>query len=96
MVRYLTLLTFTQQGLDQIKQSPQRGREFAKSVEAAGGRVVAQYWSLGEFDGCVVFEAPDAATGAALLLQLGKLGNVRTRSLQVFDESEVGTIVNSL
>jgi len=57
--------------------------------------VLAQYWAMGEFDGCVIFEVPDDTTAAAQLLSLGKLGNVRTRTLQVFDESEFTRLVAS-
>ncbi|MEQ1827181.1 MAG: GYD domain-containing protein [Pirellula sp.] len=92
MVRYLSLITFTEQGLKQIGQSPERAKTFQADIEAAGGRKIVQYWSLGEIDGCVVFEVPDDATAAALLLKLGKRGNVRTKTIRVFDESEFSSI----
>jgi uncharacterized protein with GYD domain len=93
MTRYLSLLTFTEQGLRNVQQSSERAKQFSKSVEAAGGKVISQYWSVGEVDGCIVFEAPNEETAAALLLALGKLANVRTRSLRVYDEQEFGRIV---
>jgi uncharacterized protein with GYD domain len=88
MTRYLSLLTFTEQGMRDVRQTQTRAREFRASVEAAGGRILSQYWAVGQADGCVTFEAPDEATAAALLLALGQAGNVRTRTLRVFDEQE--------
>jgi uncharacterized protein with GYD domain len=88
MTRFLSLLTFTDQGIRNVKQSIQRANEFRKLVEAAGGKVVSQYWLVGEADGCVVFEAPDDQAASALLLSLGQQGNVRTRTLRVYDTKE--------
>ncbi len=96
MVRYLSLLTFTQQGMSQIQESPARATEFNAAVGAAGGRVVSQYWSLGEIDAAVVFEVPDDTSAAALLADLAKQGHVRARSQRVYDEKEFGAIVAKL
>ena len=93
MTRYLSLITFTEQGIRSVKQTVQRSHVFRKSVEAAGGTVLSQYWAVGEADGCVVFEAPDEETAASLLLALGQLGNVRTRTLRVYDAKEFETIL---
>jgi uncharacterized protein with GYD domain len=92
MVRYLSLLNFTEQGLRSVQQSPQRAVQFRKSIEAAGGKVVSQYWAVGEADGCIIFEAPSEEAAASLLLALGKLGNVRTRTLRIYDETEFDRI----
>mgnify|MGYP003573680306 CR=1 FL=1 len=62
--------------------------EFRAAVEAKGGSVVAQYWAVGDADGCVVFESPDEATATALLLGLSQQGNVRTKSLRVYTDQE--------
>lgn len=88
MVRYLSLMSFTDQGIRGVDQSCERARKFRAAVEGAGGKVQFLYWAVGEFDGAFAFEVPDEATATRLLLSLGKLGNVRTRSLRVYDESE--------
>jgi uncharacterized protein with GYD domain len=95
MVRYLSLISFTQQGVAHIKNSPDRASKFSASVEAAGGRVVSKYWSIGEVDGTVVIEAPDDQTVSALLLKLAQEGNVRTRSMRVYDDEEFAAIVDN-
>jgi uncharacterized protein with GYD domain len=93
MVRFLALLTFTEKGLHEVQQSCKRADEFRAAVENAKGNVIAQYWAVGDVDGCVVFEVPDEEVAAALLLRLGRAGNVRTRSLRVYNEQEFGRIV---
>jgi uncharacterized protein with GYD domain len=88
MTRFLSLLTFTEQGIRDVKRSPQRAESFRQSVDAVGGKVLSQYWLVGEVDGCVVFEAPDDQAAASLLLSLGQQGNVRTRTFRVYDTKE--------
>jgi uncharacterized protein with GYD domain len=94
MVRYLTLVTFTDEGISAIEKTITRAAEFCKIVEESGGKVLSQYWSVGEVDGCFVFEAPDETTAAALLLGLGKEGHVRTRTMRVYNEQEFQQVLS--
>lgn len=93
MARYLTLITFTDEGISAIEKTLTRAAAFRSNVEESGGKVISQYWSVGEVDGCVVFETPDETTAAALLLSLGKQGHVRTRTLRVYDDQEFQQIL---
>ncbi len=92
MIRYLSLLSFTQQGVSQVKNSPARAKVFADLVKAAGGSVIVQYWSIGEVDGVLVFEAPDEKVAAGLLLKLAQQGDVRTRSMRVYNDQEFAAV----
>lgn len=94
MIRYLTLINYTDQGIRHIDETLERANLFAQSVQAAGGKLVSQYWAVGDADGCVVFEAPDEATGAALLVKLNRGGNVRTRTLRVYDSQEFQQVLS--
>tara|TARA_R110002167_G_scaffold246058_1_gene451697 strand:+ start:545 stop:835 length:291 start_codon:yes stop_codon:yes gene_type:complete len=94
MIRYLSLMNFTDQGIREVSDSVKRAEAFRQSVEAAGGKLVSQYWATGEADGCVVFEAPDEQTAASLLLSLAKKGNVRTRSMRLFDTQEFQQVLS--
>jgi uncharacterized protein with GYD domain len=93
MARFLSLLSFTDQGIRNVQQTVQRANDFRKAVDSKGGKVLAQYWAVGEADGCILFEAPDDATAASLLLGLGKLGNVRTRTLTIYNEQEFSKLL---
>ena len=93
MVRYLSLISFTDKGITDVSKSIDRAAAFSTAVESKGGKVLNQYWALGEVDGCLIFECPDDQVAAALLLQLGKEDNVRTKTMRVFDATEFGTIV---
>ena len=72
MIRYLTMLQFTDQGARNVDKSVQRASDFGKSVSDAGGKLVLQVWTVGQYDGCVVFEVPDETVGSCVTHQVGK------------------------
>jgi hypothetical protein len=51
---------------------------------------------MGDYDIVAIFEALDDAVAARFSLQLGMLGNVRTRTLKAFPEAAYREIINSL
>jgi len=95
-MKHMVLISFTDLGLKNIKDSLKRAGKFRKSVETAGGKILAQYWCLGEFDGCVIFEAPTEQIAASLILALAKQGNVKTTTLHAFDEPDFKEVMESL
>ena len=93
MATFVSLVNFTDQGIRSFNDSPKRADAFAQLVQKHGGSVKGIWWTLGEYDIVVVTEVPDDETYAAIGLQLGSLGNVRTQTLRAFDRSEVERII---
>ena len=96
MANYVTLIRFTEQGAKAIAQTCQRAASFAARAEKMGVRVQASYWTLGNVDGVLVFEAPDDETATSAMLGLSALGNVHTQTLRAFDASEMTAILAKL
>lgn len=96
MTRFVLLIKFTEKGITHIQQSPERAAAFRNSVEKAGGRVEAQLWTLGPYDGVVVFIAPDERAATALVLALGKADNVTTCMLRAFDAQEFKDVLGKM
>jgi len=94
MATYVTLLNYTQKGLDKIKESPQRVVAFRESAAKAGITVKDLYWTTGGHDGVLVLEGPDDKAIMALLLTLGRAGNVRTKTLRAYDQAEMKTTLD--
>jgi len=95
MATFLTQIRFTERGISAIQQSPDRANAFRQAVEAAGGKMVGQYWAMGDCDGVVLFTAPSDAAAAQLLVQLARQGFVRTSTMRLMDESEFRLSVTS-
>jgi len=91
MARYVTLIRLTDQGVRNIKKSPDRGLAFRKTAAKAGVTVESQLWTAGAFDGVLVLSG-DEKKVLRCLAQLAALGNVRTETLQAFDAREFEAI----
>ncbi len=97
MATYLMLFSFTQQGIEKIKQLPARGEAAKKTIRQMGGEVQAYYLILGsEFDTLFILRAPNEEKVAEMALAIAKLGNVRTRTHRLFNEEELGRITSAL
>ena len=96
MPSYLSLINWTDQGIRNVKDSPQRLEAAKQAIEAAGGRMIFSYLTMGEYDLATLSEFPDDATAARTLLALGMQGNIRSTTLKAFTEEEYRSIVGSL
>jgi uncharacterized protein with GYD domain len=96
MATYLTLATFTQQGVESIEHTVDRAAAFEKAVAQQGGKVRELFWTLGGFDGAIVFDAPDVETATAIEMGLVRKGNVRTLTLQAFDRPQMQAILRKV
>ena len=96
MATYILLLNFTDQGIRNVKDTAKRAESFRSVVKKAGGKVKEVYWTLGQYDGALIFEAPDEVTATALGLNLGSLGSVRTQTLRAFSAEEIGRVLGKM
>ena len=96
MVTYIILFRFTQQGIKNIKESPDRVDAAKQTFRAMGAEVKEFYSVMGKYDTVLVVEAPDDETIAKLTLAIGSLGNVRTETLRAFTEDEYRKIIADL
>lgn len=96
MTTYVALCSWTDQGALGITDSPRRLDAAKRELEEMGGRFVAFYMTMGEYDAVLVYEAPDDAVAARFLLILGRHGSVRTRTLKAFPEAAYRQIVATL
>jgi len=78
---FVLLSTLTPDGVQTIKNNPQRIREVNKEIEQLGANVKAQWATLGRFDFVNIVEAPDETTMARVSLELGSRGTARYESL---------------
>jgi len=96
MATYIILFRFTQQGIKNIKESPDRVDAAKQTFRAMGAEVKEFYSVMGKYDTVLVVEAPDDETIAKLTLAIGSLGNVRTETLRAFTEDEYRKIIADL
>ncbi len=96
MTIYIMLANWTEQGIRAIKESPRRLDKAKQALQDMGGEFTSVFMTMGDYDLIVVYEAPDDAVAARFTLQVGQLGNIRTRTLKAFPESAYREIIASL
>lgn len=93
MATFITTIKYTQQGIKGIDETTKRAAAIKAAGKKLGVKVTQVYWTLGDHDGVLIFEAPDDETATTLLLHLGSLGNVHTSTVRAFNASEMDAIL---
>ena len=96
MATYICLMKFTDQGIKEIKEAPERIEEAFKTLEAMGGKIVELYTTMGEYDYVAIAEGPNDEVAMTFLLGLGAAGNVRTTTLKAFKREDFVKLVKKL
>ena len=93
MPTYISLVQFTDKGIQAAKETTRRMSDWAAKVKPMGVTIKDMYWTLGQYDQVCVFEAPDDETAASVLLAADLLGNIRTQTMRAFTTSEMEKIL---
>ena len=90
---YISLVKFTEKGIQNAKQTTQRLDAWAAKVQSMGVTIKQMYWTLGEYDQVCIFEAPDDETAASVLLAANMLGNIRSQAMRAFTAADMDKIL---
>lgn len=96
MPTYVATLKLTPQGMGNIKDTCKRAAAMKVAAKKMGVKVTDIYWTLGAFDGLLIFEAADDETATALLLHVGSQGNVQTQTARAFVAAEMEKVLGML
>jgi uncharacterized protein with GYD domain len=93
MPAYMLLCNYTDQGIRNIKEAPNRRAAAIELGKNLGVDIKAAYLAIGPYDLVIQVEASNDEAVATFLLSLASKGNVRTTSLKLFPEAEFDKIV---
>ena len=93
MATFISTIKFTEQGIEAIGETTKRAVSLKAAAKKMGVKVTDIYWTLGKFDGLLIFEAADDETAMALLLLVGALGNVQTTTAKAFSAAEMDKVL---
>ena len=96
MPTYITLIKYTQKGVENMKESPSRLDAAKALFKSMGAEIKAFYLTMGQYDAIVISEIPDEETGMKLAITLGAAGAIRTEGFRAFDEDEYRKIIAEL
>ena len=96
MATFITTIKLTQQGVKGIDDTTKRAAAFKAAAKKLGAKVTDLYWTMGEYDGLLILEAPDDETATTALLHLGAAGNVHTTTVRAFTAAEMDKILTKV
>lgn len=93
MATFISTVKFTQQGIKGINETTKRAATVKAVGKKLGVKVTDIFWTLGDHDGVLIFEAPNDETATSMLLHLGSLGNIHTTTCRAFTAAEMDKIL---
>ena len=96
MATYITLINFTEKGVQNVKDTGNRAGQYKDLAAKLGCTIKEIWWTHGQYDVVSVVDAPDDASVTALAMSVGKLGYIRTQTLRAFSAPELAPIMNKV
>ncbi len=96
MQTFISYLNWTDQGIRDVKNAPNRIEAALAAVKNLGGELKDFYMTTGQYDFLLIADLPDAEAMAKFSLALAQQGNVRTTTVRGFTEAEFYSIVDDL
>ena len=93
MAKYVSLISWTEQGVRNHADTGKRADAAADAFARLGGKMTDIFWTLGPYDLVVISEFPDDETATAAALQLAAAGNIRTTTMRAFTAKEMNKII---
>ncbi len=91
---FIVLGNWTEQGIKNVAESPERVKAARKMVEKAGGKMQF-FTTMGKYDFVLLVEIPKDEDMAAILLCTGSMGNVRTTTMKAWTEAEATKLLTA-
>jgi uncharacterized protein with GYD domain len=89
MATFVMLTNLTPEGVQTLKNNPNRVQEVNREVEQLGVTVKDQWATLGQFDFITVVEAPDETTMAKVSVELGSRGTMTSQTMAAIPAEEL-------
>jgi len=96
MPTYISLAKFTAKGVTTVKDMPELMKTTAERFEAVGGKLIAVYVVMGDYDMVSIWEVPSDEAAMTRLLEVGAAGYVRTTTLKAFTWEEFEEVLKKL
>ncbi len=96
MPHYIALVSFTERGVQDVRQSVKRLESVEKIAAKHRVKILDIHWTMGRYDIVVTLDAPDDVALSAFTLENAHLGNVRTETLRAYTREEFAKIVGAI
>jgi len=96
MAGYIILGKWTEKGVAELKNSPERMKQARVAVEKLGGKVVGMWVTMGQYDGVIVLDMPSDQAASLFALGMARQGAATTQTMRAYSEEEFAQLVTKL
>jgi len=96
MPTFVTLYKWTDQGVRNLPDAPSRMEAGKKAAEALGAKIIASYFTSGEYDAVTVSEWPSEEAGLIALFTQAMQGYVRSTTMKAYSAAEMRQILSKV
>jgi uncharacterized protein with GYD domain len=96
MPKFISLVNSTSQGVENIKESPNRLDAVKKLCESMDAKVDGLYVTMGRYDIVLIMDAPNPETALKIIKKIASAGNISTETLLAFPEEEYRGIISEI
>ena len=96
MMTFIMSLSWTDQGIRSVKDSPKRGSAARETAKKCGVEIKQVYLTSGEADLVIIVEAPNGDNVAKFALAISSQGNLRTRTARIWPQSDFHKLISEL
>jgi len=93
MATYIVLFSFTDRGIRNVKQLPERIKAGTAAAEKLGIKVKDRYSTMGAYDAVLIVDAPKDEAVTTWVLSIGSHGNYRTQTMRAYSADEIERIL---
>jgi len=96
MPTFIIAMNWTEQGIRNIKDAPKRAAAAKETAKKLGVEIKQTYLTNGQFDLMSIVESASGDNIAKFCMQIGALGNVRTRTVRAWSQDEYMKLISEL
>ncbi len=94
---YVSLVKFTREGIMTMKnEGIARSNKVKRNVEELGGRLLAAYYCLGEYDVVAVLEFPDNKTAMKAAVKNASIGHISITTMPAVTRDEWAKLLHQI
>jgi len=93
---YIMLGNLTHAAFDELDSLDQRDTKAKEIIKSLGGKLIALYYTLGQYDFVVIFDMPSKENLVKFLAIMGKFGTVRTETMETIPTTMLYSIAKEL
>jgi uncharacterized protein with GYD domain len=90
------MMNWTEQGIHNVKDAPKRAAAAKEMAKKLGVEIKQTYLTNGQFDLVSIVESASGDNIAKFCMQVGALGNVRTRTVRAWSQDEYMKLISEL